>query len=193
MENIKIIEAPWTPGDFFYFGSETRSLYFSGPINHKSTGCLISQLLEMNAREPDTPIRLYLNTEGGSLTDSLAVYDVIKTIKCPVYTIAQGLCASGGLIIYLAGEKRYCNENSLFFYHQPLLTPDTITSKEYADGVSEAYTLSKWLMDDKIKKITKIQQSYWDNNFKNKTYKYFTARKAKHWGFVHQIIKNKKE
>ena len=111
----KIIEQPWHQGENQYFGPETRSLYFSGPINEKTTYALISQLLELNARGSQKPIKLYINTEGGSLTDAFAIYDTIRNMKCEVHTIVKGLCSSGGLIICLAGHKRYSTKNSLFF------------------------------------------------------------------------------
>jgi len=188
METIKTIEAPWHLEEPQYFGPETRSLFLSAPINSKTTKNIISQLLELNARS-NKPIRLYLNTTGGSLPDAFAIYDTIKAIESPVHTIAKGLCASGGLIILLAGCKRFSSKNSLFFYHQPVMFLDQVSSIEQSNGLSEAYTLSKALFDGKIISETKIDADLWVENFKNRTYKYFNASEAKTFGFVDEIIK----
>lgn len=183
----KFIEAPWHKEDPQYFGPETRSLFFSEDITPKTSMNLISQLLELNARSSD-PIKLYINTNGGSLVDAFAIFDTIKAIRSPVYTIVKGLCASGGLILLLAGSKRYATENSLFFYHQPILTTGKLVSLEHSQGVSEIYTLSKDLFDDKIKTITNMSNSLWLQNFEGRTYKYFNSENAKSMGFIHKTI-----
>ena len=188
----KFIEAPWHKEDPQYFGPETRSLFFSEDITPKSSMHLISQLLELNARSSD-PIKLYINTNGGSLVDAFAIFDTIKALKAPVHTVVKGLCASGGLILLLAGAKRYATKNSLFFYHQPILTTGKLISLEHSQGVSEIYTLSKNLFDDKIKQITKIPDALWLQNFEGKTYKYFNSNSAKEMGFIHKTIQTRGE
>lgn len=188
MQNNKTIEAPWHPEEPQYFGPETRSLFLSGPINANTTKNIISQLLELNARSQDT-IRLYLNTSGGNLTDAFAIYDTIKAIRAPVHTIVKGMCASGGLIVLLAGCKKFASKNSLFFYHQPVMFLNQVSSIEQSNGLSEAYSLSKALFDGKIISETKIKPELWNENFKGRTYKYFNSKEAKTFGFINSLIK----
>lgn len=185
MDDLQII----TPAG--YFGPSTRSIYFSGPIDYDNTASTIDKLLELDSISSNT-ITLYINTEGGSLTDSLAIYDTINTLSSPVTTIVNGLCASGGIILCLAGQNRYCTENSLFFYHQPVLRIKELISSDFSEDLAEAYSLSKDLLDDIIKNNTNISKKEWQENFDNKTFKYFPAYKARHWNFVHSIIKNKR-
>lgn len=187
MQTNKTIEAPWHNEEPQYFGPETRSLFLSGPINSDSTKGIISQLLELNARSEDI-IKLYLNTSGGNLTDAFAIYDTIKAIKAPVHTIVKGMCASGGLIVLLAGSKRFASKNSLFFYHQPVMFLNQVSSIEQSNGLSEAYNLSKALFDGKIITETKIELKLWDENFKGRTYKYFNSKEAKSFGFINGVI-----
>lgn len=175
-----------------YFGPRTRSIYFSGPIDYDTTLNVIDQLLCLSTTSKE-PIKLYINTEGGSLTDALAIYDVISTVSCPVDTVVQGLCASGGILLFLAGRNRYCSQNSLFFYHQPVLKIQNINSSNFSKDLSEAYDLSKDLLDNIVKRKTQINSQDWKDNFNNKTFKYFDAKKAKEWGFATSIIKNKEE
>src|SRR6056300_585389 len=173
--------------NFGYFGPSTRSIYFSGPIDYDNTASAIDQLLHLDSVSSDT-ITLYINTEGGSLTDSLAIYDTIKTLSSPVTTIVTGLCASGGIILFLAGENRICTENSLFFYHQPVLRVKELVSSDFSEDLAQAYSLSKDLLDNIIKENTNISNKEWQENFHNKTFKYFASYKAKHWNFAHSII-----
>ena len=173
-----------------YFGPRTRSIYFSGPIDYDTTSNVIDQLLELSMSSED-PIKLYINTEGGSLTDALAIYDVIKTIPSQVDTVVQGLCASGGILLFLAGTNWYCSENSLFFYHHPIFIVRDIPSSNFSKDLNEAYDISRNLLDNIIKKTTNISSKDWSENFNNKTFKYFDAKKANQWGFATSIIKNK--
>lgn len=64
------------------------------------------------------PIRIYIDSPGGSLTDTLTVIDAIKLSKTPVYTICVGCAYSGGFFIFISGHKRYCYPNSTFLYHE---------------------------------------------------------------------------
>lgn len=64
------------------------------------------------------PIRIYIDSTGGILTDTLTVIDAIKLSKTPVYTICVGCAYSGGFFIFISGHKRYCYPNSTFLYHE---------------------------------------------------------------------------
>lgn len=64
------------------------------------------------------PIKIYIDSPGGSLTDTLTVIDAIKLSKTPVYTICVGCAYSGGFFIFISGHKRYCYPNSTFLYHE---------------------------------------------------------------------------
>ena len=64
------------------------------------------------------PIRIYIDSPGGSLTDTLTVIDAIKLSKTPVYTICVGCAYSCGFFIFISGHKRYCYPNSTFLYHE---------------------------------------------------------------------------
>ena len=63
------------------------------------------------------PIKLFINSFGGSCYDGLALVDVIKQSKTPVHTISIGSSMSMGLWIYLAGHKRYIGENATLMFH----------------------------------------------------------------------------
>jgi ATP-dependent Clp protease protease subunit len=66
-------------------------------------------------------INLYINSPGGAVTDTLAVYDVMKFINCDVATYCIGECASGGAVLLMAGSKgkRYILPNAKVMIHQP--------------------------------------------------------------------------
>jgi ATP-dependent Clp protease protease subunit len=90
-----------------------------------STGISIDTVIRFwNKRDKDIPIekrkpiKIYIDSCGGSLTDSLTVIDAIKASKTPVIGIAIGCAYSGGFFILLACHKRYAYKHASFLYHE---------------------------------------------------------------------------
>lgn len=63
------------------------------------------------------PINLYIQSNGGSVSDAWALVDIIQNSKTPIYTHACGYVHSAALTIYLAGHKRFAGRHSVFLYH----------------------------------------------------------------------------
>ena len=181
----------WHPVEVKHFGPKKRSLSFYSEVNRESSLALISQLLELDS-ESSEPIRLYINTEGGSLTDGFAIYDTIKNITAPVVGIVSGLCASAGLIILSACDYRMTTPNSIFFYHQPILPFEMISSKLEINSLNSFYENIQERADSMIKKRAKMKAKKWNQFFKNKTSFYFDAEQACDLSIVDTIIDNDK-
>ena len=64
------------------------------------------------------PIKLYINSYGGSIDDMWGLIDIILASKTPIYTYCLGYAQSAAFNIFLAGHKRFCLEHSVFMYHQ---------------------------------------------------------------------------
>lgn len=83
---------------------EDRIIYMGEDFDSDSCNQIIAQLLYLDSLNHD-PIRIYINSPGGSVIDGLAVIDTINFIKSPVYTICIGLAASMGAVLLSCGEK----------------------------------------------------------------------------------------
>ncbi|PAC67086.1 ATP-dependent Clp protease proteolytic subunit, partial [Enterobacter cloacae] len=83
---------------------------------------IVSQLLFLEAEDPEKDISIYINSPGGSITAGMAIYDTMQFIKPKVSTICIGMAASMGAFLLAAGEKgkRYALPNSEVMIHQPL-------------------------------------------------------------------------
>ena len=79
------------------------------------------QLLILEADSSD-PIRLFIDSPGGDADAGFAIFDMIRFINAPVYTIGMGLVASAASIVLLAApaERRLALPNSRYLIHQPL-------------------------------------------------------------------------
>ena len=100
---------------------ENRVVFLIGEINHVSASRVIMQMLYLQSVKKDQDIHLYINSPGGVVDDTLAIYDVMKFLNCPVNTYCIGRAESGGAIVFAAGKKgkRYILPNAKVMIHQP--------------------------------------------------------------------------
>src|SRR5215471_14322727 len=81
----------------------------------------IQKLLFLQYENKNQEINMYINCPGGSVTATLAIYDTMQFLECPISTYCMGLAASGAAIILVAGTKgrRYALPHSKIMVHQP--------------------------------------------------------------------------
>ena len=82
---------------------------------------IIQRLLFLQYENKTADIHMYINSPGGSVSATLAVYDTMQFLEAPIHTYCMGLAASGAAILLTAGSKgkRYCLPNSKVMCHQP--------------------------------------------------------------------------
>lgn len=182
----------WDPHEHKYFGPSTRSLAFYGDVNEDRARLLVSQLLHLESLSEEEQITIYLNTPGGSLTDGLAIYDVIKEISCPVVVIAQGLCASAGLLIMAAADYKAASANTIFFYHQPVVSDNSINSMNDMLSFSNHYEYCKDISDSIILESSKMRKNLWNKFFAGQTSFYFNTDKALQFKIIDEVVSSRK-
>src|ERR1700756_5484818 len=81
----------------------------------------IQKLLFLQYENRNQEINIYINCPGGSVTATLAIYDTMQFLECPISTYCMGLAASGAAIILVAGGKgkRFALPHSKIMVHQP--------------------------------------------------------------------------
>jgi ATP-dependent Clp protease protease subunit len=182
----------WDPHEHKFYGPSTRTLAFFGDVNEDRSRLLISQILHLEQLSETDPITIHLNTQGGSLTDGLAIFDTIKQVSCPVIIVTTGLCASAGLLILSGGDYKLSTENTVFFYHQPVMSDSSVTSMNEMISFSDHYQSCKHIADSIILKNSKMKKSIWNANFKNKTSFYFNAEQALSFNLINDIVESRK-
>lgn len=100
---------------------ENRIVFLDGVINDSSANMIVMKLLFLQSESRSQDIHLYVNSPGGSVTATMAIYDTMQFIDCDVATYCVGLAASGGAILIAGGEKgkRFCLPHSKMMIHQP--------------------------------------------------------------------------
>ncbi|KAJ3681614.1 hypothetical protein LUZ60_014187 [Juncus effusus] len=98
-----------------------RMVFLGGEITDLMADCVLSQLLLLDAQDETKEIRIYINSAGGSLSATMAIFDVIKLIKSPVQTIAVGQASSTAALILGAGSpgRRFAMPNARIMLRQP--------------------------------------------------------------------------
>ncbi|MBK8977890.1 MAG: ATP-dependent Clp protease proteolytic subunit [Planctomycetes bacterium] len=100
---------------------ESRTLLVFGPITDQLAKACAERLFVMEAQDRDRPITVLINSPGGSADSGFAIYDMLRFVAPPIRTVVNGLCASAGILVHLAGEngQRFTLGESRFMIHQP--------------------------------------------------------------------------
>jgi ATP-dependent Clp protease, protease subunit len=100
---------------------ESRTILLTGGVNDDMAKAAIAQLLVLDAEDCEQPIKVIINSPGGSVDAGMAMLDMMRYVKSPIYTICAGLAASAGTILLLGGDKghRYSLPFARYLLHQP--------------------------------------------------------------------------
>ena len=100
---------------------ENRIIFLDGVITDGTANLIVMKLLFLQSENRHQDIHLYVNSPGGSVTATMAIYDTMQYLDCAIATYCVGLAASGGAILVAGGatEKRYALPHSKMMIHQP--------------------------------------------------------------------------
>lgn len=168
-----------------------RIIFLGTEIDDAAANIIIAQLLFLEASDPDKDIYIYINSPGGSVSSTIAIYDTIQYIKPDVSTICIGMAASGAALILASGakEKRFVLPNSRIMLHQPLggargqVTDIEIQTRELK-RIKD--TLNRILTHHTGQKFEKVEKDT-ERDF------YMTAQESKEYGLVDEVIKSREE
>jgi ATP-dependent Clp protease protease subunit len=167
-----------------------RIVFVGGPITDPLANIVIAQLLFLESEDTKKDISLYINSPGGSVTATLAIYDTMNYIKPDVSTICVGMAASGGAVLLAAGKKgkRFALPHSEVMIHQVMGG----TEGQASDIEIEARHILR--VKDKINRIlakhtgkplSQVEKDS-DRNF------FMDVEEAKKYGLIDEIVKGQK-
>lgn len=165
---------------------QKREIECIGEINLNSVNSLISQIRYLADEDENKTITMFINSPGGEVTSGLALYDVMKAVKCPIRTICTGIAASMAAILFSAGDQRDIFEHSRVMIHDPQLLKgyggSTLNVKSVAeDMMILRETTCRILADCTGKTIDEIYEKTANDT-------YFDAEKAVEFGLADKII-----
>ena len=168
--------------------AEERIVFLWGEISPGSAGSLIMRLLELQSKNADRDVHLYINSPGGSVDDTLAIYDTMRFLKCNVATYCVGQAASGAAVVLAAGApgKRYALPHSKIMIHQPWggVTGQASDIQIQAEEILKAKRLLNELLAMHTHRT--IEQVETDTERD----RYMTPLEAKNYGIVDMIVES---
>lgn len=100
---------------------ENRIVFLQGEIHTGNANEVVMKLLYLQSENRRKDVHFYLNSPGGDVIATLAIYDTMQMLSCPIATYCVGQAASGAAVLLAGGTKgkRYCLPNSRVMVHQP--------------------------------------------------------------------------
>ncbi len=166
--------------------AEERILFLWGEIGPSSAGGVIMRLLELQAKDAGRDVNLYINSPGGSVDDTLAIYDTMEFLNCDVATYCVGQAASGAALILAAGAKgkRFALPHSKVMIHQPWggVTGQASDIQIQAEEILKAKRmLNEILSEHTGRSVEQIEEE-------TERDRYMTPTEAKDYGIVDEIL-----
>ena len=167
-----------------------RIIFIGEEINDAVASTVVAQLLFLESEDPGKDIHMYINSPGGSVTAGMAIYDTMNYVKCDVATTCIGMAASMGAFLLASGAKgkRYALPNAEVMIHQPMGGAQGQASEiEIAAEhiVNTKKKLNEILAECTGQKLDVIEKDTDRDNW-------MSADKAKDYGIVDEVIKDRK-
>ncbi|MFW6153769.1 MAG: ClpP family protease [Planctomycetota bacterium] len=171
--------------------ADERILFLWGEITPRNAGAVIMHLLELQAKSPTQDVGLYINSPGGNVDDTLAIYDTIQFLTCDVATYCIGTAQSGAAMILAAGTKgkRYALPHSKIMIHQPWggVGGQASDIKIQAEEILKAKrTLNKILARHTGRTMEQIEEE-------TERDRYMSPEEAREYGLVDEIVQSAEE
>lgn len=165
---------------------ENRIVFMIGEISYRLATEIIMKLLYLDNQKRGVEISLYINSPGGSVDDTMAIYDTMRFIGSPVATYCIGRAQSGAAIILAAGTKgkRHALPHAKVMLHQPW---GGITGQA-ADIIIQAEEIvrAKQMINDILAKHTGLPTERIAEETERD--KYLTAQEALDYGLIDDVL-----
>ena len=165
---------------------ENRIVFLEGVINDAVANLAVMKFLFLQYENRTQGISFYINSPGGSVSSTLAIYDTMQFIECPIATYCIGLAASGAAVLLAGGSKgrRYALPHAKIMIHQPYgqvggqVSDIEIQAEEI---VRSKHTINEILARHTGQPIERVSRD-------TERDRYLTAAQAKEYGLVDEVV-----
>ena len=165
---------------------ENRIIFLEGVINDASANVTVMKFLFLQFENRTQGISFYINSPGGSVSSTLAIYDTMQFIDCPVATYCIGMAASGAAVLLAGGTKgrRFSLPHSKIMIHQPY--------GQVGGQISDIEIQAQEILSNK-RDINEILSKHTGQPFERiakdtERDRYLTAIQAKEYGLVDEVV-----
>ena len=165
---------------------ENRIVFLIGEISYQRAAEVIMKMLYLDNLKRNNEISLYINSPGGSVDDTMAIYDTMRFISSPVATYCIGRAQSGAAIILSAGTKgkRHALPHAKVMLHQPWggVTGQAADIKIQAEEILKAKKMINQLL------AKHSGQPFEKIAAETERDRYMTAEEAKQYGLIDEVL-----
>ncbi|WP_437229523.1 ClpP family protease [Planctomicrobium sp. SH661] len=170
---------------------ENRIIFLDGPIHDGNANLIVMKLLYLQSENRHQDVHLYVNSPGGSVTATLAIYDTMQFLECPVATYCVGLAASGGAVLVAGGAagKRFILPHAKMMIHQPY--------GQVGGQVSDIEIQAREILETRavLNRILAAHTGQAEEQIAKDTERdrYLSPQQAKDYGLIDEIVTPKKK
>lgn len=168
-----------------------RIIFLGTEIDDHVANLVMAQLLHLESEDPEKDIHLYINSPGGIVTSTLAIYDTMQYVKADVSTICIGQAASGAALLLAAGAKgkRFALPHSRVLLHQPAggASGQAVDIDIHAREILRLRDLLDKILSDHTGQPLERIRADTDRDF------IMTAYEAMEYGVIDSVIERKEE
>lgn len=177
-----------------------RNLFFTKQVDQASISDLTQKIIDINEDDKrlkklykvydmkykPKPIKIYIDSYGGSVYQCFGLLGVMKKSKTPIHTIVTGCAMSCGFMMLISGHKRFAHSLSTPLYHQ-VSSAGWGKLKDLEEDIEETKRLQKMIEKITLEK-TKISKERLKEVFDCKIDWFMGAEEALNLGVVDKII-----
>lgn len=177
-----------------------RNIFFTKQVTQESIAEVTHALIDINDHDAylvklyelhnltysPPPIKIYIDSYGGSVYQCFGLLSVMEKVTTPIHTIVTGTAMSAGFMIAIHGHRRFCYENGTLMYHQ-VSSGTRGKLKDMQEDLQETERLQKMIEEFTIRK-TKISASRLQEVYESKLDWFINAKDALSLGCIDEII-----
>jgi len=175
----------------------SRTLILSGEVDELTVSEIMQDICDINEIDDEnednvveytrTPIKLIVNSMGGSVYDGFALIGVIEKSKTPVHTYCYGSAMSMALLILVSGHQRFGHKLSTFMYHECLDQLPYEKLSTLNENLQETKRIMK-VYDDYLISKTSLKRKQLDDSKKVKFDWYMSPEEALQYKLIDEIV-----
>ncbi len=170
---------------------ENRIVFLIGEISYQRAAEVIMKMLYLDNLKRSSEISLYINSPGGSVDDTMAIYDTMRFVSSPIATYCIGRAQSGAAIILAAGTKgkRHALPHAKVMLHQPWggISGQAADIKIQAEEILKAKAMINELLSKHTgQPVEKIAAE-------TERDRYMTAVEAHEYGLIDEVLKEEEK
>lgn len=174
--------------ELFIYGDIRKGSIFEKIYNIKDDNRVGAvDFKEMLSSVTTPKINVRINSNGGSVSEGLAIYNLLKTCGKEITTICDGYAASAASVIYCAGSTRIQPKTALLMIHNAWTYGDAGNAKYFRKLADELEKITQPSVEA-YKQVSNLSEESIKELMDNETW--ITADEAYEWGFTTEIGQN---